>query len=387
MKRIALFLLLLCSLTGCSMAPDSYLTVKDHTVATGTAVRQDVVRVQDYNGLKQAILDLVENGQAEGSFWAANYDGSLEDDLTVAAYEVSKLNPLGAYAVEYMSHDCTYIVNHYEVTIRITFRRTHREIAAVETVTSRTALRERLQKALQTHESQVAVRMSNYREIDIEAMIDEYCKENPSEVLERPAVTVSVYPDSGTVRILEITMAYTNTPVELERRETAVQQSVEAAAEYIRYRQTDRDKAELLFTYLMERFTYRTGQTETPLYDAVCNGVADPEGMAQGWKLVCDLAGVTCHTVRGLRYGEEYTWNIVGVDGYYRHLDLANCVLEQGQLLLLDDTEMNDYYWNTEIYPDCVPYPDQPEPQPEPTPPEEMPPADAAPSQSPEAEP
>lgn len=387
MKRIVLLFLLLCTLCGCSLAPNSYLSVKDHVVASKQPVRQDMVLVQDYNGLKRVILDQVESGQPEGSFWASNYDGSLEDDLIVAAYEVSKLNPLGAYAVEYLSHDCTYIVNHYEVTVRITFRRTPREIAAVENISTTAALRERLERALLNHEDQLVIRMSGYREPDIETMVAEFCAENPAQVLEHPTVTVSVYPDSGTVRILEIGLAYTNTPAELERREQAVLESVDAAAEYIRYRQTDRDKAELLFTYLMERFSYVPGRTATPLYDAVCGGVADPAGMTQGWQMVCDQAGVTCYTVQGLRDGEAYSWNIVGVDGYFRHLDLADCVLEHGQILLLDDTEMQEYYWNKEIYPVCEPYPEPETPDLIPTQPEEAPPADAEPPESPAEEP
>jgi len=82
--------------------------------------------------------------------------------------------------------------------------------------------------------------------------------------------------------------------------------------------------------------------------------------MAQAWQLICDLAGMECHTVNGLRSGEPYCWNIVGIDGYYRHMDLARCVLERGSLHLHDDSEMTDYYWNTEQYPTCSPYPEEP---------------------------
>ena len=134
----------------------------------------------------------------------------------------------------------------------------------------------------------------------------------------------------------------------------AVQENVGAAAEYIRYRNSDRDKAELLFTYLTERFSYHTQESTTPLYDALCRGVADPEGLAQAWQIICDQAGMECYTVSGLCGGEPHTWNIITTDeNSYRHVDLAQNVLENHELQLLTDEEMVEYYWDTEEYPVC----------------------------------
>ena len=118
--------------------------------------------------------------------------------------------------------------------------------------------------------------------------------------------------------------------------------------------------------YLLERFPYKGDTSATPVHDALVGGIADPTGMAQTWKLICDRAGMTCHVVQGLQNGEPYVWNIVNVDGYYRHLDLPQCVLEHGTLVMKSDAEMVDYYWNTGIYPVCEPYPDEPFPEPQP---------------------
>lgn len=379
MKRILLLLLLLSSLTGCSLAPDTYLSVKDHAASTVQTTQTDAVTVGDYASLKRAILRQVQSGQTVGTILTSNYDGDVEAELTQAVYEVAKLNPLGAYAVDYMTHDCTYIVNHYEITIRITFRRTLREIESVETVSTYSILQSRLEQALEDHETRLALRISSYRELDVAAMAAEYCAAHPDTIMEQPKVSVSVYPDSGTVRILEVDLTYTHSSSELERMRNAVRESVDAAAEYIRYRTGDREKTELLFTYLLERFTYDTGSTVTPLYDALCAGVADPAGLSQAWQLICDTAGVECYTVSGLKNGEPYTWNIVSHDGYFRHVDLAACVLEQGVLHLLDDREMNEYYWNFEQYPACELYQEEAvtqQPDAEPPAEEETPPAE-----------
>ena len=113
------------------------------------------------------------------------------------------------------------------------------------------------------------------------------------------------------------------------------------------------DKTQLLFTYLTERFTYVPGQSVTPAYSALCEGIADPRGLAMGLTLICQKAGVECWTVSGLRDGEPYFWNIIGDDGDYRHVDLAQS-LQNGSLRRMTDWEMNRYYWATAEYPACV---------------------------------
>jgi len=373
MRLFALFLLL-CTLSACSFAPDSYLSVKPHAGSSDRVTETDAVTVTNYTQLKDAILDLVRAGQTEGAIRAANYTGELENDLAKAAYEVAKVEPLGAYAVDYMTHDCTLIVNYYEIDIRITFRRTAREIASIESLISQTLLQSRLENAVDDLEERVTVELRNYRETDIPALVTEYCAENPGTVMETPAVSVAVYPDSGTTRILEIDLQYTEPTETLREKRKAVRESVAAAAEYIRYRQTDWEKAELLFTYMTERFTYRQQDTVTPVHDALCAGVTDAYGLSAAWQLVCDRAGVECYTVTGLRSGREHTWNIVSFDGEYRHVDLEADILNGSGLRFRTDSELTEYYWHQSEYPACIAVV---EPVPEEQPPEEkVPPAE-----------
>ena len=353
-------LVLLLALTGCAaLVPSEYLTVSPHADSGVQTTDADAVTAENYVGLKNAILNLVRTGQTEGVIRVSNYDGDVTADLPEAAYEVCKQDPLGAYAVDYMTHSCTQIVSYYEIRISITFRRTAEEIARIQSISTQYQLQERLQYALDRYSSRLTLRLSNYREQDrdIPDLVTSYCAANPGTVMETPSVSVSVFPESGSVRILEINFTYTHTPEDLNAKAAAVQQSIDAAAEYIRYREDSRDKLQLLFTYLMERFQYREAETATPLYSALCGGIADAAGLAQAWQLICDQAGVECFTVTGMRDGESCTWNIVGVDGGYRHLDLQRCVLQLEQLTLWNDNEMGSYYWNTEQYPACQPAP------------------------------
>ncbi len=353
MKKLLTLGLLLVVLCGCA-GPDTYLTVKPHAGSKPQSLAADSVKVENYDGLKKAILGFIENGQNKGSMHAANYDGNLEEDLAKATYEIIKLEPLGAYAVDYLSHDSTLIVNHYDINIDITFRRTPQEIAAVESIATQSMLVNRLHEAAENYEPRIALRMGGYREQDIEAMILEYCRAHPDTIMEEPEIQVNLYPDRGSVRILEVEQIYEHPRKELDSMQVAVRESVDAAAEYVRYRQTDRAKAELLYTYLMERFSYVQEPTTTPVYDALCRGIVSSRGMAEAWKLICDQAGLECHTVTGLKNGEDYTWNILRLDGQYRHLDLADCVLSHKGLVLMTDGQMGAaYYWDPTRYPAC----------------------------------
>lgn len=356
MKRTIFILLCFFLLSGCaSLAPEEYYAVTPHQDSSVQPAPADAITVKDYQSLKHAIWSQVHAGQTEGVIHVTNYDGVVEDDLRSAAYEVSKLDPLGAYAVDYMTHTCTRIVSYYEVRVSITFRRTAREIAQIQSVTTQEQLQERLERALDNGHSRLTVRVTGYAQQDqeIPALAEAYCAANVSRIMETPDVSISVYPETGNVRILEINFLYTNTPQTLLDKKDAVEESIHAAVEYIRYREGDYDKAQLLYSYLIQRFQYQQAETVTPLYDALCGGIADPAGLAQAWQLICDRAGMECYTVTGLRNGEPYTWNILRAGSYYRHLDLAKCVLEGSGLVLRSDPEMGSYYWNTELLPAC----------------------------------
>ena len=141
--------------------------------------------------------------------------------------------------------------------------------------------------------------------------------------------------------------------------ETAVQDSLHAASVYVRYRDTELEKAELLFTYLMERFSYKEKSTQTPVYSHLCDGLTTSKSAAQSWQLLCEEVGLECVTVSGLYQGAEHWWNIVCLDGEYSHVDTFRDLLGDGTLHLYDDSEMTDYYWDTTQYPACV----HPEPE------------------------
>lgn len=353
MKRIALLLSIILLLTGCSLVPDEYYSVKPHE-STAQAQIPEAVEVSDYDGLTDAILRFIKAGLEEGAIRTVEYDGNVEEDLVQAVYDVVRLDPIGAFAVDYLNHNCVKILNYYEISLAITYRRSGYEIAAIQQAYSPQQLQGQVERSLRAYDDLLAMQVTEDQEYDIAALAEAYFLQNPEEMVELPEVQVSVFPDTGKERIVEVEFHYQNSYNNLMTKKSAVNESVNAAAEYIRYRHSDRDKTRLLYTYLTERFTYEPGTSDSPVWSALCGGVADPLGLAQGFRLICRKAGVECYTVSGLKDGQPYYWNIVSDDGDYRHIDLARDIAEDEGLWFMTDWDMGRYYWNTAEYPACV---------------------------------
>ena len=383
MKRLLALILLLSILTGCGLLPTEHISITQHADPDSQTGTGDEAEAKDYESLRNVIYSFVRNGKTEGTILINRYDGDVESDLTKATYEVSKLDPLGAYAVDYMTHDCVRLVSYYQVSVHITFRRTKADMDAIRIANSDPHLKLLVQNAVQQSSSRLTLRLSHYAGQDPAAIAAEYIAANPELVMEDPQVSVTLYPEIGSDRIMEIQFQYSHTEAQLEAMRRAVQQSLAAAAEYIRYRETEAEKADLLYTYLTERFSYQQAETVTPLHDALCVGIADPEGLAMAWQLICSRAGMECWLVEGLRAGVPHSWNIIRLGEQYRHVDLTRCMLELDGLTLWADDDMVDYYWNPEGLPVCLP---EEEPEPpvsedgEPVPEENEVPVDAEPS-------
>ena len=353
---LPLLLGLVVLLTGCSRFLESrYLSVKPHTETPAVEEDKNLLTAENYLSLKNAILSLVENSVEEGVIRVSDYSGDLEKELPEAIREVSTQDPLGAFAVEEMHGECSLIVSYYEVRIHTEFRRTARQIQAVERVASIGVLQERLQTAMKNGESDLAVRLSYYNDEDIAEMAWSYYRDNPSVVMEMPQMTVNIYPeDGGYVRIIEMLFTYEHTAEELNAFRDAVETSARAAREYVRYRDTQTEKLQLLYTYLQERFTYTDETTSTPVYSFLCEGVASSEGAARSLQIICDEMEVECYPVEGSWNGTPRVWNIVCIDGVYCHLDLQRALMNGSEsLTLYKDGAMTGYEWDREAYPAC----------------------------------
>lgn len=355
-RHLCSALALVVLLTGCaSLLVSEYKTVTPHTEQSSVEKDDNALTAENYLSLKNAILSFVEDGVKDGVIRIYDYAGDVEEDLDTATYEVSRLDPLGSYAVDYMTHDCALIVSYYEVHIDITYRRTAEQIRDIQRASGTTELTELLERALTAYDGALTVRMSYYNNQDVPEMVRQYYDAHPFTAMQMPAVTLNIYPESGYVRILEILLSYDQPSEDLKEKEEAVATSVRAAKEYVRYRSTETGKLQLLYTYLLERFGYVSGTTSTPVYSFLCEGIADSEGCAKSLQSICDQIGIECYTVNGNKGGEPYYWNIVCVDGVYCHTDMLRSLLHLSETLTLyTDSAMTEYFWDAELYPVCT---------------------------------
>ncbi len=356
MKQLAAALLaLLCAaLCGCNaLIPAQYTQIQPHTAAQSAAADADVPTVRNYTELRRAIAGFAENGVAHGVIRTANYTGSVTDDLPRAAYAVSREDPIGNYAIDYITHDCSLIVSYYEITIDITFRDMAEDPRTLDYVTSRREVETLLRGAMDNYRDHVTWYAISSFETDYDALAQEIYDSDPLQYIAIPDISAANYPEQGRSRIVELTLGWPADAASLKKMERAAEESLQAAEVYVRYRDTAWDKLRLLYTYLTERFSYEEQATSTPLYSALCEGLITDESAAVLWQLLCARLGVDCQTVSGSRDGSAYHWNIVTLDGLSYHVDLLRDLLADDALHLRYDEEMTGYSWDASLYPAC----------------------------------
>ena len=338
-------------LAGC--VPSEFTAVKPHSTAQAAATDADIPVVSDYIGMRRAIRNFAENGVKHGIIRTANYSGNVEEDLSRAAYAVARDDPIGSYAIDFLTHDCSLIVSYYEISIDITFREMSENPKTLEYVTNPNEVESLLRDAMDAYRDHVTWYSINDRTFDYAALAQQIYENDPLHYMALPQIHVTNYPDEGRSRIVELLLTYPADAATLKKMESAVAESLQAASVYVRYRDTEWEKADLLFTYLLERFPYTEQETDTPLYSALCEGLITSESAATAWKLLCDQIGIESSVVTGNRDGSTYYWNIVTLDGTSYHVDLLQSLLTDGRLRLRYDDDMIGYSWDAAAYPAC----------------------------------
>lgn len=347
-RLCGLVLAMAMALTGCAaMLERDYVFIQPHSQNITTATDPSALQAKNYQELVSAVLLLVTRHVTEGTVKLSNYTGDAESDLTAACLEVVQKDPLGAYAVDYIKHDLGRIVSYYEATLTISYRRTAEEMNQVVSVTGSSAIKTELREALLEFADHITLRMSYFGEDEdyIHDLVAQAYYSAPGAAFGMPQATMTLYPDSGIQRIVDIVLTYPGEEAVL----SAQKAELEALA------------AEILpegKTYTALEVYDRLGQWAEPdddpagntAYAALTEGRASSEGMALAYQLLCDRAGLPGTVVRGEKDGKEAWWNIVTTEKGSRHVD---CSREDG--FGLTDArllELGEYRWS-DGYPLC----------------------------------
>ena len=315
-------------LPGCSaMLSRSYQMVSPHPDLPSTEEDSSVIRVETYQELVNAVLYFVSQSVEHGVVRLINYNQDVEADLTRACLEVAKDDPLGAYAVDFIKHDYTRVVTNYEANIYITYRRTAEQIRSLVNVTGSSAIRQELQEALSSFAPEVALRVGYFAEDEayIASLVRQAYYDTPTAALGMPQVTVSLYPQEGSQRIVEILLTYAEDPETLRAKQSATLTAAQRLTASFSGLSSPLSRLNALLTALPQSMTYAEtdehGEPPSTAWDALVLGRADDEGLALAFRLLCDLIGVECTVAEGTLDGAPHFWNIL-----YEDSDAPRCV-------------------------------------------------------------
>ena len=354
--RVSAALLALCLLlSGCSFAMErDYLYVEQHDEMYQEDLETDTLTVDSYYGLRSAVLSFVESGTEYGVIRSYSYDGDdIEEDLEEIAYEITRSDPLGSWAVDYMSHDCNRIVSYYEITISITFRRTAEEIAALLQVSSLSAAEAQLIQAVEDCADAVAMRLSYTSELDAQEVLEAALQENPLLRLGSPSVSMQLYPDSGVQRILELVFSWEESAAVVTTKREQAQEVLDKLGRYVSDTVSDQSRASIYFRRLCNRTGYDPDSDGDDIYAALVGGSSGSRGIAEAFYLLCTQNGLDCTVISGRKNGEPHWWNQLTLDGQTCHVDVSAALEEGSSIMTLyyDEDLYATYTWDASLYP------------------------------------
>lgn len=342
-RGVALFLAL-ALLPGCSsMLEREYLSVTAHVNQTVLADDPSILRAENYQGLVNGLLYFVSQGLETGTIRLTKYAGDPEADLAAACAEVQEEDPLGAYALDGIEAECSLIVSYYECSLSFSYRRTPEQLSQVRTVSGSSAIRTGLAQALTAYEPEVALRISSYYgdENTLLTLLDEAYQSIGLAALGMPQVELTLYPQvtGGSQRIAELIFTYPHSLRELRRQaadNTKTAQSLSSQS------YASEEEAALRFA----RSLHYNPEGPSSTYEALSGAGADSLGVALACQALCSGYGLPCLLVSGSREGVPHHWNLVQVDGVYRHLDAS-----ADEPALCGDNQMEGFDWDASRYP------------------------------------
>ncbi len=352
LKLISLLLTIILVLTGCSWPDGSYHSITPHQEQPG-ALRTENLSASNYEELLDAMEAVVFKGSESSIINAVNYDPELlETHLAQASRYIQQEYPVGAYAVESLNYQVGSNTGKTAVALTIAYRHTRTEIRNIRRVRDVETVRRVIGSALEDFDTVLVIQMETYEEMDVTQIVQDYALENPQKVMEIPQVTTEIF-GMAESRIMELKFSYQTSRDALRNMQAQVQPVFASAALYVSGEGSANQKFSQLYAFLMERFDYTIETSITPAYSLLRHGVGDSRAFATVYGAMCRAAGLDCMVVTGTRSGEPWTWNIVGHNGSYSHVDLLRCN-ENGRFRGQMDDEMTGYVWDYSAYPPCV---------------------------------
>lgn len=352
MKKALIAVLLLCVLTfsGCMGIFDgSYTSVTPHSVPSEPPANQEKYAAKDRDELYAVVEKLVHNGQTGAVIDVATYNESqLAMDAQWVKGAILENDPIAAYAVEEIRFEEQIRETRAVLSVVVAYRDDRspvRNIQYVNNIQTATAV---VRQVLDRCEEGVVMYVHDFEQTDFAKTVADYAQSMPQMVMECPQVTVGIYPEQGTTRVVELKFRYQTDRNALMWMQQEVQTVFESASLYISGSTEPSRGYEQLGAFLMSRFDYQAATSITPSYSLLCQGIGDSRAFASVYAAMCRQSGMVCIRVSGEKNGQSHDWNMVCVDGEYYHVDLT-----EPEFRLCTDRQMAGYIWDFERYPIC----------------------------------
>lgn len=372
----ALLLAVSLALSGCTaMLERSHVSSTAHVDYAVEAGDDSILRAETYQGLVNSLRYFIDGHRSGGVIRLYNYTGDVETDLAAARDEVLQ-DPVGAFAVGSLSCDSTRILTYYEVKLTIRYTRTAREVEAIPEVVGLSGVQQELSR-LVNERQRSAVFMASYFSGDgglVEKLFVESVYNAPA-LFCYPAgpetdlkYQISLYPETGTRRIVEVKVSWRDSDPEAAERVEELERTVSALLE-ANPPAGEGYTVEELAALVRDVHGGEDAQGAN-LPQAVLSGEAASDGgLLLAMEYLCHQCGIEAVTAWG--EGPRRSWLIVSTPDGYRHLTAdflyARPEDPDGEepevpAALYTDREMTElgYEWPASLYPVCA----EPEPEP-----------------------
>ena len=351
-RALALLTAAALTLTGCSsLLEQEYTYITPHNAAPTTEGDPSVLRADSYQELVNALVYFVSTGMEKGTVRLYMDNEDLDASLDAACLEVAKEDPLGAYAVEFITFSLSSVVTYSEATVNITYRRTKDQVSSIVQATGITAIRSELVSTMSAFKPECVLRISYFSED--EAFIQDLARQAyynaPSSAFGMPQLQVSIYPDSGQQRIVEILLTYPYDQAELERKKSALSnwlQSMSASFTGLSGDDLLMEAAQAVSS--VGSFDPQGGSSVCALMD---EGRANSEGMALSMAALCQSLDLSFRVVEGTLHNQPHFWNMVQTSSGWRHLDLTDTQSPPYSLYTDQQLSQLGYQWDSNLVP------------------------------------
>lgn len=353
-RSLALLCALCLCLPGCSSLLNREYSYSAAHTEYPVGDKSAVLQAENYQGLVNALLYFITEHKDTGIVHVtyARDDARVTSALDAACREVCGEDPLGAYTVEDIQYSFEVFAAYCEVAVAITYAHTEEEVEAIVPLAGSSAIRQTVSAAMSSFADKSVFRVSYFTGDagSLYQLVWQTWLDTPLALV-KPEIRISLFPDSGTNRIIELSLKWPEEAQVLTERSAALEKQALELLERTAIVSEIFTPMSLLSSLKWASIYDPAGQGSA--YAALVEGRGNSLGFTQALRLLCQLSDLETTVVEGSAGGEKQYWLIVNTSEGYRHLDPAQ---DQPDYATDEEFAAAGYEWDAQHYPACVEY-------------------------------